>query len=104
MVSGVDVGVGLDDVVMSGNVLALVQYARSPLTSLPPSRTGLRAGRGTNGIRAPASTDTPQVETRRDNPTLAMWPRGRGGYEIWAGYGSYGRIHVWVYCESRSAG
>jgi hypothetical protein len=39
MVSGVDVGVGLDDVVMSGNVLALVQYARSPLTSLPPSRT-----------------------------------------------------------------
>jgi hypothetical protein len=88
MVSGVDVGVGLDDVVMSGNVLALVQYAR----------------RGTNGIRAPASTDTPQVETRRDNPTLAMWPRGRGGYEIWAGYGSYGRIHVWVYCESRSAG
>jgi hypothetical protein len=50
MVSGVDVGVGLDDVVMSGNVLALVQYARSPLTSLPPSRTGLRAGRSRRGV------------------------------------------------------
>lgn len=86
---GVNVGVGQCTVYQYSMVAPHSPRLRGPVP-------GIALVEEPPGIRAPASADAHDVETRRDRPRLprTMCRRGRRGYEASAGYGSWGRIGV----------